>query len=141
MTLVPEKFDVEEVERKLKELEWEDIGLKENELLENYIHDEIFEKVFYELNEKKLKNLTEREISEVIGQVKDRLKASEDNVLEYLKHGVTLKVRRRDITFILIDFNDISRNIFFYGREIKFKGTLKTSNLTSPYSLTESRWL
>ncbi len=28
MTLIPEKVDVEEVERKLKELGWEDSGLK-----------------------------------------------------------------------------------------------------------------
>ena len=74
MTLIPEKVDVEEVERNLKELGWEYSGLKENELLENFIHDKIFEETFLKLNEKQLRNLTDKEREEVIGQVKDRLK-------------------------------------------------------------------
>ena len=42
--------------------------------------------------------------------------------MEYLRHGITLKVKGGDVTFILIDFNDIDRNVFTYGKDVKFRG-------------------
>jgi len=127
-SLIPEWVDVNELKHKLESLEWENgekYGLTENLLLENFIHDTVFEQKFNELNEPLLKDLTEAEKREVLDHVKNMLRnAPEDSLLDYLKHGVEYTVKRSEKrTFHLIDFKNPENNSFIYAREIKYPGT------------------
>ncbi|MEM2614965.1 MAG: HsdR family type I site-specific deoxyribonuclease [Nitrososphaerota archaeon] len=126
--LIPEWADVEEVKKKLKDLGWENgefYGLTEDTLLENFVHDGVFEEKFNELNENNLKDLTEAEKREVLDHVKTVIKnATEEKLLDYLKYGIEFTVKRSEKRiFRLIDFENIRNNSFVYGWEIKFPGS------------------
>jgi len=127
-SLIPEWADVEELKSKLEKLNWENgekYGLTENLLLENFIHDTIFEQKFNELNKTLLEDLTEAEKREVLDHVKNILKnAPEDSLLDYLRYGVEYTVKRREKrTYRLIDFTTPENNSLIYAREIKYPGT------------------
>ena len=125
--LIPERSDVEKLREKLEELGWEDgrkYGLEEHMLLETIIHDGLFEEAFERLNEHALRDLTPAERYEVLSQVKELLRnATEEMLLEYLKHGVDITVKREKRTFILIDFENLGNNTFVYAHELKFPGS------------------
>ena len=126
---IPEWPDVAELMDKLeKNLNWENgknYGLVEHLLLENFIHDRFFEQKFNELNELVLRDLTEAEKREVLDHIKDLLRnASEELLLEYLKYGIELTVKRSEKrTFRLIDYENPEKNSFIYAREIKYPGS------------------
>lgn len=127
-SVIPEWADVYELKHKLENLGWENgekYGLTENLLLENFIHDTVFEQKFNELNEPILKDLVEAEKREVLDHVKNLLRnATEDSLLEYLKYGVEFTVKRSEKrTFRLIDFTNPEKNSFIYAREIKYPGS------------------
>ncbi len=125
--LLPEWPDAKKLEEKLRELGWEDgkkYSLEEHMLLEDPIHDEIFEETFERINEHSLMDLTPAEKREVLDQVKSLLRnASEEALLDYLKHGVDVTVKRERRTFILIDFENLRENKFIYAHELKFPGS------------------
>jgi len=127
-SLVPEWADVDELKHKLGNLKWENgekYGLTENLLLENFIHDTVFEQKFNELNESILKDLAEAEKREVLDHVKNILRnATEDSLLDYLKYGAEFTVKRSEKrTFRLIDFTNPEKNSLIYAREIKYPGS------------------
>ena len=130
--LIPERSDVEKLREKLEELGWEDgkkYGLEEHMLLETIIHDRLFEEAFERINEHALRDLTPAERYEVLSQVKELLRnATEEMLLEYLKHGVDITIRRREKrTFVLIDFENLKNNTFVYAHELKFPGSPEDS--------------
>ncbi len=136
--LIPEWADKEELEKKLKGLGWEDgkkYGLVEDLFLESFIHNEIFEQKFNELNDSLLKDLTEPEKREVLDHVKNILRnATEENLLEYLKNGIQYTVKRSESrTFRLIDYENPENNSLIYAREIKYPG--KPRNIKPDFSL------
>jgi len=127
-SLIPEWADVRELEDKLKSSGWENgkkYGLTENLLLENFVHDVIFEQKFNELNEPFLKDLTDPEKREVLDHVKNILRnASEETLLGYLKYGIEYTVKRSEKrTYRLIDFTNPEKNSRIYAREIKYPGS------------------
>lgn len=126
-SLVPEWTDVKELEDKLKNLGWENgekYGLTENLLLENFVHNTIFEQKFNELNLPFLEDLTEAEKREVLDHIKNILRnATEDSLIDCLKYGVQYTVKRSEKrTYCLIDYANSQNNSFIYAREIKYPG-------------------
>ncbi|MEM1980791.1 MAG: hypothetical protein QW069_08905 [Candidatus Caldarchaeum sp.] len=99
--MLPEKYDVEAFIKELKKHGWKDgenYGLEENQLLENIIYDAIFEESFERINEHELRDLTPAEKDELLNQVKDMLRnASEEALLDYLKYGVSITVKREKV--------------------------------------------
>ncbi|RLG60473.1 type I restriction endonuclease subunit R, partial [Candidatus Geothermarchaeota archaeon] len=130
-SLLPEWPDVEELRGKLEELGWEDgrkYGLEEHMLLETIIHDKLFEEAFERINKHALEDLTPAERREVLDQVKGLLRnAAEEALLEYLKHGINITVKREKRTYALIDFENLENNTFVYAHELKFPGSPENS--------------
>jgi len=126
-SLLPEKYDVEPFIKALNEIGWKDAkayGLEENQLLENIIYDKLFDELFEKINEHELRDLTHAERREVLNQVKDLLRnASEETILDYLKYGVSITVKREKRTFTLIDHQHLENNLFTYAHEAKFPGS------------------
>ena len=128
---LPEWPDIEKLRGKLEELGWEDgkkYGLKEHMLLETIIHDKVFDEAFEKINKNALEDLTPAEKLEVLNQVKNLLNnAAEETLLEYLKYGMNVTVKREKRTYILIDYENIENNTLIYAHELKFPGSPENS--------------
>jgi type I restriction enzyme R subunit len=126
MPLIPEKYEVQELLEYLKSVGWEDgkkYGLKEHTLLDTIIHYDVFEKKFKEINEPQFRDLDKAEIKEVLDQAKNILKSStEEKILEYIKHGIEITVKREKRLFRLIDYENLENNTFYYAHKLKFPG-------------------
>ncbi|RLG45300.1 MAG: type I restriction endonuclease subunit R, partial [Thermoproteota archaeon] len=128
---LPEWPDVEKLRGKLKGLGWEDgrkYGLKEHMLLKTIIYDKVFDEAFERINKNALEDLTSAEKLEVLNQVKNLLNnAAEETLLEYLKYGINITIKREKRTYILIDYENIENNTFIYAYELKFPGSPENS--------------
>lgn len=124
---LPEWPDHSGLMETLEGLGWENgeaYGMKEHELLRSLILTVIFDTQFKELNSNLLNDLTPSQQEEILGQVKSSLEnADEETLLNFLKYGISLTVKREKRTFILIDFENIHRNKFIYAHELKFPGS------------------
>ncbi|RSN72888.1 MAG: type I restriction endonuclease subunit R [Thermoproteota archaeon] len=124
-SLIYEDYDVNDLKRRLEGLGWrngEEYGLAEYAFLPNLIYDKVFDETFEKINENNMKDLNDKEKKEVLNQVKGILRASgEKEILKYLKYGIEVTVKRLEKrTFMLIDFDNLKNNVYFYGHEIRF---------------------
>ena len=121
-----------EIKERLTRIGWEKLPselVREHELLDNYLVEEVFNRKFLELNRDKLKSLKDEDVKEILTEVKSKLLNTDDpaKVLEFLKWGITVSIKqgplgKTQIRIKLIDYEVLENNAFHYGHEIKFKG-------------------
>ena len=133
MTLRPESKDVEELVKKLEEIGWVNghnlLKFKPHNFVENYYFPKFLEKKIKEINSELFSNLTPSDEEEVLNYVHSELQnASEERILDYLKHGVPVVVNGESCKIMLIDYSG-KKNSFFYLTEAKFRGSPQNSKL------------
>ena len=134
MSVRYEVADVKGFVARLKRLGWVNgkdylrehgIYFKEGDLVPLFF-DRVLRDIIRRINYDVFANLGVEEEEEVIREVLDRLRGdSEVRVLDYLKYGVEvyLRKRRRKVSIRLIDYERPKNNVFFYLREAKFRGS------------------
>jgi len=101
------------------------IDFKEGDLV-SFFFDNILRDAIRRINRDIFANLSVEKEEEVLREVLDRLRGdSEVRVLDYLKYGVEvyLRKRRRKVSIQLIDHDKPENNVFYYLREARFRGS------------------
>jgi len=134
MSVRYEVADVEGFVARLEHLGWINgkeylkeysIDFKEGDLV-SFFFDNILRDAIRRINRDIFANLSVEEEEEVIHEVLDRLRGdSEVRVLDYLKYGVEvyLRKRKRKVSIRLTDYERPENNVFFYLCEAKFRGS------------------
>jgi len=126
MTLYEESLEHEEVKENLLKVGWRDgnqeLKISEHAIINPLIHKTIRQKV-RELNQELFLNLTPEDEEKVLDEVINVLEHSDEVLtLEYLKYGITLNIKGKNQNIKLIDYEDISKNYFFFLHEAKYEG-------------------
>ena len=126
-----------EIKEKLEETGWLNgnklLKFKEHSLVEDFYFPKFLEKKIKEINEELFLNLTPSEEKEVLKTVHNELKnATEERILNYLKYGIPVVIRKETLLVQLIDYSN-KKNTFFYLYEAKFKGS--PQNVKPDFSL------
>ncbi len=116
-----------EIKVKLEKAGWlngnELLKFKEHSLVEDFYFSKFLEKKIKEINEEIFSSLTPTEEKEVLKAVHNELKnATEERILNYLKYGIPVVVRKETLLVQLVDYSN-RKNTFFYLYEAKFKGS------------------
>ena len=116
-----------EIKGKLEETGWLNgnklLKFKEHSLVEDFYFPKFLERKIKEINEELFLSLTPSEEKEVLKTVHNELKnATEERILNYLKYGIPVVVRKETLLVQLIDYSN-RKNTFFYLYEAKFKGS------------------
>jgi len=126
--LIKERVDVALLIEELLKLGWKsgkEYGIEG--FRREIVEWSVFERIFRNINSLD-KLFKQADIDEILNTVKERLgTASAVDILNYLKYGITVRVRGRPYTFALIDYDNLSNNLFLFGREIEFPGFLQNS--------------
>jgi len=124
-----EEVDVEAFLDRLKARGWRDgsgiVGVGERELVP-FFFEGVLRDAVRRVNRGVFAGLTSEEEEEVLREVFDRLRGdSEVRVLQYLKYGVEVYLRRRQrkVTVRLIDYDKPGNNLFFYLVRPRFRGS------------------
>jgi len=126
--LIKERVDVALLVEELLKLGWKsgkEYGIEG--LRREIVEWTIFERIFKNINN--LDKLSKQEdINEILKIVKERLRtASAVDILNYLKCGITVRVHGKLYTLALIDYDNLNNNLFLFGREVEFSGSLQNS--------------
>ena len=137
MALIPESAVHNEIKENLLRIGWENgnekFGIEEHKMvsdysgldgsLGDYVLWNILEKKIRKLNRAFFASLTEEEEEKVWEEIKGKLESSDEvEMLEYIKYGVPLTSLGRHDKVILIDYDNLTNNVFFFLHEAKFPG-------------------
>lgn len=129
MSVRPEERDVGEFLGRLKAMGWLDgssiVGVGERELVPSFFKN-LVRKAIRRINHGELSNLPGEDEELVLRDVLDKLDNDKEvEILHYLKHGVELYVSswQRKITVMLIDYDKLENNVFFYLVRPRYRGS------------------
>ena len=134
MSVRYEIADVKDFVARLEELGWVNgkdylkrfgVEFEEGNLVPLFF-DVVLRDVIKRINYDVFANLSTEEEKEILREVFDRLRGdSEVRVLDYLKYGVEVYLRKRGrkVSIKVIDYDKLENNVFFYLREAKFRGS------------------
>lgn len=124
---VDHKYFIENIEK----LGWKNItnsypDLKEHSISPSYIIEEELDKKIKEINKDIFDKLSNNSINKILNEIKRKIQNSTlSEFSDYIKHGITIDNPEDPYTSLnlkLIDYDNISRNSFFYAHELKFRG-------------------
>ncbi|MEB3862231.1 MAG: HsdR family type I site-specific deoxyribonuclease [Desulfurococcales archaeon] len=129
MSVRVEEVDVKTFLGRLESKGWRDgssiVGVGERELVPFFFED-VLKDAVRRINRRFFAGLTSEEEEEALREVFDRLRGdNEVRVLQYLKYGVEVYLRRRQrkVTVKLIDYDKPRNNLFFYLIRLRFLGS------------------
>ncbi|EDY36599.1 type I site-specific deoxyribonuclease, HsdR family, putative [Aciduliprofundum boonei T469] len=117
----------ENIKKMLEEIGWingnDKYRIAENSMIRDYYLPKILEDKIKDINQDLFSNLTPSEERQVLDYIHNELKnAGEERILEYLKYGVKVVVRKETLTIWLFDYTG-KNNTFFYLHEAKYRGS------------------